>query len=163
MKDKIALPIPAIEFTEEVTSIAQIFKKEKKIYATPEESFVTTFCVIFQQTRLRHSTSAEAKTWLREPNMKYWPQQLNFGVFCATQGCRISREIFDSGLSLTPQIRAFHQFHAYFTVRQVLYQMGGIQNISALPGDPTFNQFKNNYLKTGFLQLSGSQLFHYLR
>ena len=33
----------------------------------------------------------------------------------------------------------------YFTVRQVLYQLGGIQNISALPGDPTFNQYNNHY------------------
>ena len=77
--------------------------------------------------------------------MKYWPQQLNFAVFCATQGCGISREIFDSGLSLTPQIRAFYQFHVYFTVRRVLFQLGGIQSISALPGDPTFNPLNNHY------------------
>ena len=77
--------------------------------------------------------------------MGYWPRQLNFAVFCAMQGCRISREIFDSGLSLTPQIRAFYQFYMYFTVRRVLYQLGGIQSMSALPGDPTFNQFNNHY------------------
>ena len=77
--------------------------------------------------------------------MGYWPQQLNFAVFCATQGCGISREIFDSGLFLTPQIKAFYQFHVYFTVRRVLYQLGGIQSISALPGDPTFNHFNNHY------------------
>ena len=66
-------------------------------------------------------------------------------VFCATQGCGISREIFDSGFSLAPQIRAFYQFHVYFTIRRILYQLGGIQNMSALPGDPTFNQFNNHY------------------
>ena len=77
--------------------------------------------------------------------MKYWPQQPNFAVFCATQGCGISWEIFDSGFSLTQQIRAFHQFHVYFTVRRVLYQLGGFQSMSALPGDPTFNQFNNHY------------------
>ena len=33
----------------------------------------------------------------------------------------------------------------YFMVRQILYQLGGIQNISALPEDPTFNQFNNHY------------------
>ena len=77
--------------------------------------------------------------------MKYWPQQLNFAVFCATQGCGISREIFDRGLSLTPQIRAFYQFHVYFTIRRILYQLGGIQNMSALPRDPTFNPLSNHY------------------
>jgi len=77
--------------------------------------------------------------------MKYWPQQLNFAVFCATQGCGISRDIFDNGINLPPQIRAFYIFHVYFTVRRILYQLGGIQSISALPGDPTFNQFNNHY------------------
>ena len=145
LKTRKALPIPAVEFTEPAPSIAKIFNKENRIYATPDEFFVTKFRDIFQQTRLKHTTSAEAKTWLGGSNMKYWNQQLSFAVFCATQGCGISRKIFDSGFSLTPQIRAFYQFHVYFTMRRILYQLGGIQNISALPGDPTFNQFNNHY------------------
>ena len=144
LKTKIALPIPAVEFTEPAPSISKIFN-ENRIYATPDEFFTTKFRGIFQQTRLKHTTAAEAKTWLRGPNLKYWNQQLSFAVFCATQGCGISREIFDSGFSLTPQIRAFYQFHVYFTIRRILYQLGGIQNMSALPGDPTFNQFNNHY------------------
>ena len=114
LKAKTALPIPAVEFKESVPSIAKIFNQENRIYATPDEFFVAKFRNIFQQVRLTHTASAEAKTWLRGPNMGYWPQQLDFAVFCATQGCGISREIFDSGLSLTPQIRAFYQFHVYF-------------------------------------------------
>ena len=77
--------------------------------------------------------------------MNYWSQQLNFAVFCVMQGCGISCEIFDSGPPLLLQIRGFYQFHMYFTVRRVLYQMGGIQNISFLPHDPTFNQSDNHY------------------
>ena len=46
---------------------------------------------------------------------------------------------------LPVQIRAFYIFHVYVTVRRILYQLGGIQNISAWPGDPTFNQFNNHY------------------
>ena len=144
LKTRTALPIPALEFTEPAPSVAKIFK-QNRIYATPDEFFATKFRDIFQQTRLKHTTAAEAKTWLRAPNMKYWSQQLSFAVFCATQGCGISREIFDSGFSLAPQIRAFYQFHVYFTIRRILYQLGGIQNISALPGDPTFSQFNNHY------------------
>ena len=116
LKTKRALPIPAVEFTEPAPSIAKIFNKRNRIYATPDEFFTTKFCDIFQQTRLKHTTSAEAKTWLQGPNMKYWPQQLSFAVFCATQGCGISCEIFDSGLFLTPQLRAFYQFHVYSTI-----------------------------------------------
>ena len=145
LKTKTALPIPAVDFTEAAPSLAKIFNEEKRIYATPDEFFIAKFRNIFQQTRLTHTASAEAKTWLGDPNMKYWPQQLNFPVFCTTQGCGISREIFGSGFSLTPQIRAFYQLHVYFIVRPVLYQLGGIQSMSALPGDPTFNPFNNHY------------------
>ena len=145
LKTKTPLPIPAVDFTEEVPSLAKIFNQDNKIYVTPEEFFVTKFRNTFQQTRLTHVASAESKTWLAGPNMKYWPQQLNFAVFCATQGCGVSREIFDSGLTLTPQIRAFYQFHVYFTVRRVLYQLGGPQKVSALPGDNAFHPLKNLY------------------
>ena len=126
LKTKTALPIPAVDFTEPAPSIAKIFNQENRIYATPDEFFVIKFRDIFQQARLTHTESAEAKKWLRGPNMVYWPQQLNFAVFCATQGCGVSREIFDS--SLSQQIRAFYQFHVYFTTRRVLYQLGGIQH-----------------------------------
>ena len=117
LKTKRALPIPAVDFTEAAPSLAKIFNEEKRIYVMPDEFFVARLRDIFQQTRLKYTASAEAKTWLRGPNMKYWPHQLNFAVFCATQGCGISREIFDSGFLLTLQIRAFYQFHVYFTVR----------------------------------------------
>ena len=143
LKTKIALPIPAVDFTEPAPSIAKIFKQENRIYATPNEFFVTKFRDIFVNSRLTHTGSAEAKTWLRGPNMRYWPQQLNFAMYCATQSCGVSREIFDG--ELAPQIKAFYQFHVYFTIRRVLYQMGGIQSISALPEDPTFNPLNNHY------------------
>ena len=56
-------------------------------------------------------------------------------------------KIFDdnSAIPLPPNVRAFYKFHIYFTVRRILFQMGGIQSISALPGDPTFDQFNNKY------------------
>ena len=86
LKTKKALSIPAVDFTETAPSLAKIFNEEKRIDATPDEFFVAKFRNIFQQTRLTHRASAEAKNWLRGPNMKDWPQQLNFAVFCATQG-----------------------------------------------------------------------------
>ena len=82
--------------------------------------------------------------------MKYWPQQLNFAVFCETQACRISRQIDDHGLALPPQIRAFYQFHVYLTIRRVLFQLSSIQSKNALPGNPTFNLLENPYDKTAY-------------
>ena len=46
--------------------------------------------------------------------MKYWPQQLNFAVFCATQGCGVPREIFDSGINLPPADKSFLQIPRVF-------------------------------------------------
>ena len=60
LKTKTALPIPALEFTESVPSIAKIFN-QNKIYATPDDFFVANFRNIFQQVRLTHKASAEAK------------------------------------------------------------------------------------------------------
>ena len=62
LKTKRALPIPAVDFTEAAPSLAKIFNEEKRIYATADEYFVAKFCNIFQQTRLTHTPSAEAKT-----------------------------------------------------------------------------------------------------
>ena len=80
--------------------------------------------------------------------MSYWPQQVNFAVWCETTGCGISREILDkdySTLGFLAQVYSFYHFHVYFTVRRILYHLGGIQSISALPGDPTFSQANNKY------------------
>ena len=99
-KSETPLAISAVDFTEVAPTLAKFFNNRIRIYVKPEEFLVAKFREIFQQARLTHMASAEAKAWLGFPNMKYWPQQLNFTVFCMMQGCGISREIFDSGLSL---------------------------------------------------------------
>jgi len=145
LKTKNPLPIPAVNLTEAAPSIKKIFAGLVKIYVMPDSFFLVKFREMFEQTRLEHNSATESKVWSGGPNMKYWPQQLDFAVFCATQGCGISREIFDSSVTLPEQIRAFYKFHVYFTVRRILFQMGGIQSVSALPGNPTFNPSGNNY------------------
>ena len=60
-KTKRALPIPAVEFTEPAPSIAKILNEGNRIYATPDDFFTTNFRDIFQQTRQKHTTAAEAK------------------------------------------------------------------------------------------------------
>jgi len=112
---KVSLPIPAEPFEGKAPSLKKIFNAELKIYVTPDQYFTTKFREIFQKTKLRHTTGAGAKHWLGGTDMKYWPQQLNFAVLCATQGCGISRDIIDNGINLPPQIRAFYIFHVYFT------------------------------------------------
>ena len=105
-----------------------------------------------------HRSSAESRRWLAGPNFEYYPQQLNFAFFCATTGCGVSQRILfddkmrdrkndltDSELILPPQVRSFFWFHVYFTVRRILFELGGVQNSLPLPGDPAFNQTENKY------------------
>ena len=81
---KTALPIPPVNFTER--KVASLFNNEIKIYVSPDTFLVTKLRDIFQQTKLKHTTVAESMQWLGGPKMKYiyWPQQVNFAVFCAT-------------------------------------------------------------------------------
>ena len=86
--------------------------------------------------------------------MSFWPQQLNFALWCATTGCGISREILAGGfLAGNLQLRAFYLFHVYFTTRRILFEMGGFQRISSLPDDPNFSQTDNKYDAASYRRL----------
>ena len=78
LKTRKALPIPAVEFTEPAPSIAKIFN-QSRIYATPDEFFTTKFRDIFQQTRLKHTTSCRSQNMVR--SLKYEILALTT-VFC---------------------------------------------------------------------------------
>ena len=107
---------------------------------------------------ITHRSSHESRRWLAGPNFEYWPQTLNFAFFAATTGCGVSRRILfedkmrdrkndltDSELKLPPQVRSFFWFHVYFTVRRILFELGGPQNSLPLPGDTAFSQTENKY------------------
>ena len=153
------LPIPAIDFGES-QPLRGLNLREKlsklQIFATPTDSFSVPVRDIFSNTVIKHTSAKESHEWLNGPNMRYWPQQLNFAVWCATTGCGVSLRLLfeekiggmdatDHELKLPPQIRAILWFHVYFTIRRILFQMGGIQSSIALPGDTPFNEKDNRY------------------
>ena len=154
-----SLPIPAIDFGESRPLKSLDLREKLKrldIFATPTDSFSVPVRDIFSNTTIKHTSSKESHEWLNGPNMRYWPQQLNFAVWCATTGCGVSlrslleekiggMDATDHELKLPPQIRAILWFHVYFTIRRILFQMGGIQSSIALPGDPPFNEKDNRY------------------
>ena len=134
--------VPAVQFEENPEGFGEFFNQKINSFVSPTEYFTTKFREIFSKTQIKHTTGKESRSWLSGPKMKYWPQQLNFALWCATTGSGISREIMRE---LSQQLRAFYLFHVYFTVRRILFEMGGIQSFSALPGDPTFSQTENKY------------------
>ena len=159
------LEIPAVPFNSETlnseaggTGALKDNLVQKEIYVTPSEKFNINFRDIFTDTVITHRSSAESRRWLAGPNFEYWPQTLNFAFYCATTGCGVSRRILfedkmrdgkndltDSELKIPPQVRSFFWFHVYFTVRRILFELGGPQNSLPLPGDTAFNQTENKY------------------
>ena len=136
-------PVPAVPFSEKVPeSFGEILNQPIKIFVKPNESFTTKFREIFTKTKISHKTGKESRKWLNQPSMDYWPQQLNFAFWCATTASGISRRLVNF---LPPLIKSFLLFHIYFTTRRILFEMGGIQRESALPGDPTFSQKENKF------------------
>ena len=89
------LPVPAIQFEKNPKGISELFNKKINIFVSPTEYFVTKFRDIFSKTQIKHITGKESRSWLSGPKMKYWPQQLNFALWCATTGSGISWEILN--------------------------------------------------------------------
>ena len=161
------LEIPAVPFhgeaseaskTRETLNTLKDALVQQEIYVTPSDKFKIKFRDIFTDTVITHRSSHESRRWLAGPNFEYWPQNLNFAFFCATTGCGVSRRILfedkmrdgkndltDSELKIPPQVRSFFWFHVYFTVRRILFELGGVQNSLPLPGDTAFSQTENKY------------------
>ena len=154
------LEIPAVPFNSgnSETGALKDALVQQEIYVTPSDKFKIKFRDIFSDTVITHRSSHESRRWLAGPNFEYFPQQLNFAFFCATTGFGVSRRILfedkmrdgkndltDSELILPPQVRSFFWFHVYFTVRRILFELGGVQNSLPLPGDTAFNQTENKY------------------
>ena len=152
------LEIPAVPFNSETINTIKENLVQQEIYVTPSDKFKIKFRDIFTDTVITHKSSHESRRWLAGPNFEYWPQTLNFAFFCATTGCGVSRRILfedkmrdgkndltDSELKIPPQVRSFFWFHVYFTVRRILFELGGPQNSLPLPGDTAFSQTENKY------------------
>ena len=152
------LEIPAVPFNSETLNTIKDNLVQQEIYVTPSDKFKIKFRDIFTDTVITHKSSHESRRWLAGPNFEYWPQTLNFAFFCATTGCGVSRRILfedkmrdgkndltDSELKIPPQVRSFFWFHVYFTVRRILFELGGPQNSLPLPGDTAFSQTENKY------------------
>ena len=134
-------PIPGISFSESTEDIADELVN-LDIYVTPTNSFRAKMRNVFKKTVVPFWSSKQCYAWLGGPNYKYWPQQLNFAVWCATCGCGVSLVELGKWPLI---IQGFLKFHVYFTVRRVLYELG-----VPLPDEDAFVQINNTYSKSRF-------------
>ena len=133
-------PFPGVQFSETVDDIAAKFTSFD-IYVNPRQSFQVRIRSMFKKTVVSFWSAKQARAWLGGPNYKYWPQQLNFAVWCATGGCGIALREGEL-MRYPPVIQGFIKFHIYFTSRRLLYELG-----VPLPDDSAFNQTNNTYNK----------------
>ena len=84
------LPVPALGHADKPLTFDF---SHLEIFVTRKDSFKMKFCDVFTDTKLTHHSSKKPRRWLGSPDMNYWPQQLNFPVWCATTGCGISSKL----------------------------------------------------------------------
>ena len=136
--NKSLIPVPAL--SPAGRSLKPLLM-DLQIYVTRTEKFITHPRDIFKKEVIPHTTPKESNEWLAGPNMRYWPQQLNFAVWCATTACGISFEDhLLGGKKIPPQIVSFCRFHVYYTIRRILKEMG-----AALPDSTVFSAMNNPY------------------
>ena len=72
-----------------LTGEPSIIKAHVRVQATPAMGFVTDFPNVFEKYWLPNiSSDALIQAWSTAP-MKFWQNQVNFAVWCATTGCGI--------------------------------------------------------------------------
>ncbi len=141
---KVSYNIPPVPFSHGVEYRDEIrYALTKFTIAVSEtESFDVRVEDIFYNYPIKFNKLQEAKTWLQGSNMKYWQNQLNFAVYCASAGCGVSWKDHLNRPTL-PLILGLFRFHVYFQTRKILADMK-----CPLPGDDDFNPI-NNHISTG--------------
>ena len=112
-------PIPAIDF-DDFTSDTTNMLTSLDIYVSNTKKFTAKMRNVFTSQVVTFKFGKQGRKWLNAPDMNYWPQQLNFAVWCATSGCGVSP--FES-LNYPKVVAGFVKFHVYFTIRRILYEL----------------------------------------
>ena len=87
------------------------------------------------------NSDAVVQRW-RTDWMKFWQNQLNFAVWCASSGCGVD---FNNHLKEKGMIGSLFRFHVYYQTRRILFEMS-----AALPQDASWNAFDNNYNRSAY-------------
>jgi len=107
-------------------------------YNDPNGWFEAVYHDVFENYRLPIFTSKEMINTWNAHIMRYWQNQLNFAVWCATTGCGVSYE--DHLNSKNDFVKSFFRFHLYYQVRCILTDMHVKQ-----PQDEGWNALNNSY------------------
>lgn len=112
-----------------------------KIYAS-RDYFTILVRNMFTNVGIKHQKE-DAYRW-KTPSIAFWPQRLNFVIWCATSGCGVAANMLKDD-----QTGSFLRFHVAFTIRRLLYELR-----SPLPGDNTFDPVSLSYDKAAYERIS---------
>ena len=101
-------------------------------------SFKVKFPDVFDKNMMPYVESdALVRSWNNTP-MRFWQNQLNFAVWCATTGCGVSYEDHLSG-DIPGFAKSMFMFHVYYQIRRIIFELK-----APLPTDQSWNAFDNS-------------------
>lgn len=110
------------------------------------QGFKAQFKDIFSHYKMSKITNAQtADSWFSSP-MKFWQNQLNFAVWCASGGCGVA--VWEHCASKDPMVASLYTFHIYYQTRRILNEMK-----VPLPSDAVWNEFDNSYDRGAYERL----------
>ena len=101
-------------------------------------SFKAKFPDVLDKNMLPYVESdALVRSWNYTP-MRFWQNQLNFAVWCATTGCSVSYEDHLSG-DIPGFAKSMFMFHVYYQIRRIIFELK-----APLPTDQSWNALDNS-------------------
>jgi hypothetical protein len=93
------------------------------LYVNEKDYFIANLLNIFISYPLSFTSEEELSRWKLKCDMKYWQNQLNFAVFCATYGCGVSLYDHIANPMISTLTQSFFVFHFYYQTRKILAEM----------------------------------------
>ena len=84
------------------------------------KSFQVSFPDLTEKYVLPYVNSDAVVQGWRTDWMKFWQNQLNFAVWCASSGCGVD---FNNHLKEKGMIGSLFRFHVYYQTRRILFEM----------------------------------------
>ena len=116
------------------------------VVTSDSNTFQVSFPDVSEKYKLPYVESDSLVQRWRTDWMRFWQNQLNFAVWCATTGCGVG---FNNHLNDKSMVGSLFRFHVYYQTRRILFEMS-----VALPQDTSWNAFDNSYNRSAYERIS---------
>ena len=113
--------------------------KQFHVLVNQKEFFIANLINVFTNYPMTFTSEEELINWKSKCDMKYWQNQLNFAVYCATHGCGVSLIDHIMNASIPFLAQSFFMFHFLYQTRKILAEMK-----CPIPSNEGFNSANNH-------------------